>query len=169
MKEIEKGDEIRKRNLIERVKKIAEQLKNYKGGFYNVIFGVNPDTPIILAALELDLEKIGRFRDVWVEKDCIAIYTRLGAGNAQCWCNSEDVKKNPHPLDPNHASDCFVPNIKYLQKHPLYIRDEEDEFDPTYRTFCFKIPEVYKEILLKLKEKPRVNWKKIKEMGQRLK
>ena len=47
----------------------------------------------------------------------------------------------------------------------MYIGDEEDEFDSTYRTFYFKIPEKYKEILLQLKEKPRVNWEVIKEIG----
>jgi len=151
--------------FLERVKKIVKQMKEYRGGFYNMLFGVNPNAPIILAALDLDLEKIGRFRDVWVEEDRIAIYTRLGAGNAKCWCDPEDVKNSPHPLDPEHASYCFVPNVKYLKKHPLYIGDEEDEFDSTYRTFYFKIPEKYKEILLQLKEKPRVNWEVIKEIG----
>jgi len=139
------------KKFAERVKKITEQIKDEGGNIYNLIFGLNPNTPYILAALNLDLDKIGRFRDTWIEKDTIIVYTRLGANNGECCCKPEDVKKYPHPLDKKHASYCFVPNIRFLRKHPLYIADREhDEFDRTYRIFYFRIPEKYKDFLLKL-------------------
>lgn len=137
------------KELIEKAENLAKS-EEWGGSFYNMIFGINPVAHIILAMLDLNLEKIGRFRDAFICGDKIAIYTRLGAGNAECCCEEEDIKKYPHPLDNKHANCCFVPNIQYLQKHPLYLSDEEDEFDPTYRTFYFKIPDKYKELAKKL-------------------
>jgi len=145
----EKIEELIK-ELADKAKRNAAEIKKHGGGFYNAIFGINPVASIILAMLDLDVEKIGRFRDAFICGDKIAIYTRLGANNAECCCEEEDIKKHPHPLDSNHANYCFVPNIRYLQNHPQYLSDEEDKFDPTYRTFYFKVPERYKEIAKKM-------------------
>jgi hypothetical protein len=66
---------------------------------------------------------IARFRDAWAEKGeggpVIHIYTRQGGPNREAFaaCNKE------------------------LQAHPLYLRDADDEFDPTYAGFWFSAPD----------------------------
>lgn len=49
-----------------------------------------------------------------------------------------------------------------LPAHPLYIRDQDDDFDCTYATFYFKFPEEYAEDLKKLDTgevfKPSQRW-----------
>lgn len=54
--------------------------------FYNMIFGKNPMSDVILATLGLTRSDVGRFRDVYLEEDTIAVYTRNGGGNRECWC-----------------------------------------------------------------------------------
>jgi hypothetical protein len=76
---------------------------------------------------------VGRFRDAWVEKGdagepVIVIYTRNGGGNRECYC------------DESHESGCLQEIIADLQEHPLYLSDEDDEFDFTYATFRFRCP-----------------------------
>lgn len=54
-----------------------------------MLFGVNAAAPMLLAVLDLDEGKVGRFRNAFVtsEKE-IAIYTRNGGGNRECWHES---------------------------------------------------------------------------------
>lgn len=112
---------------------------------------MNPLAPTLLRILKIKMEDVGRFRDAFVTDGKIAIYTRLGAGNAECCCD-EFPNAKPHPLDPEHKCICYVPNINLLRRHPLYLYDEEDEFDSTYRTFYFRIPDEFKELLVHLDE-----------------
>lgn len=77
---------------------------------------------------------VGRFRDAWVEKGddgkpVIAIYTRNGGGNRECWCD-----KHPEP-------GCLNLINETLAAHPLYLRDADDDFDSTYATFYFRTPD----------------------------
>lgn len=76
----------------------------------------------------------GRFRDAWVEKGddgepVIVIYTRNGGGNRECYCHD-------HP-----EVGCLEKVIEDLQAHPLYLSDEDDDFDGTYATFRFRCPD----------------------------
>lgn len=95
------------------------------GGFYHAIFGVNPNAPVILSALGLQLEDFGRFRDAFVTNGDIAVYTRLGGGN-------------------RHA---YVNVFAKMQGHPNYIRDVDDAFDSTYCTFYFTVPDTARNLL----------------------
>lgn len=89
---------------------------------YNLLFGKNPNTKALLAFLELNELDIERFRDCWINDDNeLVIYTRTGGGNRECY--------------PNEA----------LTSHPLYIRDEDDDFDSTYAKYYFALPEPPKE------------------------
>jgi len=80
---------------------------------------------------------VARFRDAWVEKSAdgpvVAIYTRQGGGNRECYC--EDYGR-AHP-DPS----CYAACNEELARHPLYIRDADDDFDSTYATFYFRAPD----------------------------
>jgi hypothetical protein len=79
------------------------------GGLYNMLFGVNPASHVILATLGLNVRDVGRFRDCYVANGEIAVYTRNGGGNREEY--QEIIDK--------------------LAEHPCYLRDADDEFDCT--------------------------------------
>jgi hypothetical protein len=92
---------------------------------YNALFGVNPFAELLLATLKLSPDAVGRFRDVHLTEDGkrIVVFTRNGGGNREEY---QDV-------------------IAQLQAHPLYVRDWDDDFDCTYASFEFKVPEEHKD------------------------
>lgn len=87
---------------------------------YNMLFGKNPQTEILLAILGFKESDIERFRDVSFEDGGIQIYTRTGGGNRDAY-----------------------PNEK-LTSSPYYLSDEDGDFDSTYATYHFKFPEEIK-------------------------
>lgn len=89
---------------------------------YNIVFGKNPHAEFILATLNLTTGDVGRFRDAFVTDGQIAIYTRNGGGNRD---------------DYQHV-------FESLADHPLYIRNADDDFDCTYCTYWFRLPEEWK-------------------------
>lgn len=91
--------------------------------FYNMLFGVNPNTDLVLALIELKRFDIERFRDCGVDFDDeqIWVYTRTGGRNREDFPNDKIVS-NPH-----------------------YIYDEDDDFDPTYATYYFRFPDEIRE------------------------
>jgi hypothetical protein len=111
-------------------------------GLYNSLFGHNEHAALVLKLLDLSTEHIGRFRDAFITEDGLAVYTRLGGGNRECYCDNTD--------DPLELHSCYHQNIEYLQNHPLYLHDADDDFDATYATFYFQFPEEFKEELRKI-------------------
>ncbi len=83
-----------------------------------LIFGKNPGVKETLSVLQLTEMDIERFRDCWIsdEEDKIVIYTRTGGANREDYPNSA------------------------LVNHPLYLYDEDDDFDQTYAYYYFAIP-----------------------------
>lgn len=121
---------------------------------YNLLFGQNPASNIIVATLGLTQGDFRRFRDAFISEGKIAVYTRLGGGNRECYCETEE----------EHAqSYCYQGVIERLQSHPQYLNDEDDDFDSTYATFWFSFPEKYSELLQLLDGNkpfdPDENWK----------
>lgn len=91
---------------------------------YNRLFGVNPFAPIWMTMLKLKPGNCGRFRDAYLsEKGTICVYTRNGGGNREE----------------------YQPVIDELAKHECYIRDFDDDFDCTYATIEFRVPDKFKE------------------------
>ena len=92
---------------------------------------------------------VKRYRDSWVEKGSdgepvIAIYTRQGGGNRECYCETEDCE----PVAGQHTPDgCNAACNDALEAHPLYLRDADDDFDRTYATFFFSAPPEFRVIL----------------------
>lgn len=82
-----------------------------------MLFGRNPIAPVLLAAIDLDQQSVGRFRDCHLNDDGseVHVFTRNGGGNR------ED----------------YMPDFT---GHPLYLRDWDDDFDCTYATIAFKTP-----------------------------
>ena len=102
-------------------------------GLYNVLFGQSKSAPVLLGVIGLEQGSFYRFRDCYLsEAGEIAVYTRGGGGNRECYCAN-----GGHP----HEDGCVVPTQDALREHPCYLRDDDDEFDSTYATFYFKIPE----------------------------
>ncbi len=92
---------------------------------------------------------VGRYRDSWVERGedgepVIAVYTRNGGGNRECWCDGG------HPDGPCTA----LIATEVLPAHPLYLRDADDAYDCTYATFYFKVPDEYREALAEVAGDP---------------
>jgi hypothetical protein len=90
---------------------------------YNTLFGVDPLAEHWLEMLGLRRKSVGRFRDCYLRRDeggqlRICVYTRNGGGNREIY---KDV-------------------LDALSKHPCWIGDKDDGFDPTYCTIEFKIP-----------------------------
>lgn len=83
----------------------------------------------------------GRFRDAWVERDesgepIIAIYTRNGGGNRECYCGDDD--------EPGSCTGC---RGEAFAAHPLHLRNADDTFDSTYATYYFSVPPEYRDEL----------------------
>lgn len=112
-----------------------------------MIFGVNPMAPMLSSLLDLQTPATpegkwdpGRFRDIqveqWPDKKVIALFTRNGGGNRECY-----------GLDPCVCAGCAM---KAITGHPNYIRDADDEFDSTYATIYFDVPEKFNSVVEEL-------------------
>jgi hypothetical protein len=103
--------------------------------------------------LGLSAGDVGRFRDAYIADGKIAIYTRNGGGNRECWETHGDGD------DPGcSCPGCIIEEV--LPQHPHYLYDEDDDFDSTYATIYFSFPTEYAEALSLLgeDEKPEQVW-----------
>jgi hypothetical protein len=91
--------------------------------FYNMLFGMNPQSDLLLAVIGLKKVDVERFRDVSASKDGkeISVYTRTGGGNRQDY-----------------------PNL-VMRGQPGWLGSEDDDFDSTYCTDTFKVPDEFVE------------------------
>lgn len=89
---------------------------------YNMLFGRNPQSDLLLAVIGLKRNDVERFRDVFAAEDGseIHVYTRTGGGNRDDY--------------PNQA----------MRERPEWISSEDDDFDCTYCTDRFKVPEQWR-------------------------
>ena len=91
--------------------------------FYNMLNGFNPACLFIMPMLGKKQEEWPRFRDCFVTEDNhIAIYTRVGGGNRNCGYGEEQLYEDPN-----------------------FVRTYDDDFDSTYATYEFRVPEKWKE------------------------
>jgi hypothetical protein len=90
---------------------------------YNVLFGENEDTPVLLGMLNVNKAYFDRFRDVYLFDNGkrIRVYTRLGGEN----------RKN------------YEETWNKIKNHKNYSKDFDDDFDNTYAYIDFSIPEEY--------------------------
>ena len=95
-------------------------------GLYNALFGMNPDRDKLLSLLGLSVNDFYRFRDCYLTEDGqIAVYTRGGGGN-------RDDHEDPRTEFGNN---------------PNFLGAEDDDFDCTYMTYTFKVPDEAKAVL----------------------
>lgn len=89
---------------------------------YNMINGYNPACLLILPMLGRKQENYPRFRDCYVtDENNIAIYTKVGGENRNCGFGEE-----------------------VLYDDENFIKTYDDEFDETYATYEFKVPDRWK-------------------------
>ena len=90
---------------------------------YHMMLGINPIAGPVLYTLGLESRDFGRFRDAWLtDKDGelkMVIHTRCGGGNRPDY---EEM-------------------FGQMREHPLYSKDYDCDFDPTYANIEFHIPE----------------------------
>lgn len=103
--------------------------------FYNLMNGVSPATFFMLPMIGMHPTEIPRFRDVFLKDeehpeydDNIQVYTRVGGNNRNCGFGEEK-----------------------LEEHPNFIATFDDNFDNTYGTYVFSVPEEWKEDYDKIK------------------
>lgn len=104
---------------------------------YNMMNGMNASGAVVFSPfLPIRADKFPRFRDIFTSdeeaptKGDLYIYTRMGGGNAECWENGDD--------DCNCPACCAAK----LEDLPECIAAYDDDFDCTYKTFVFKVPDV---------------------------
>ena len=111
---------------------------------YNMIFGKDPNSELLLEMLELEQGDFYRFRDCYLTEDNeIAVYTRGGGGNRECYCDDYyevDELSIADAIGDLHEKGCVVLTHERNHKHPNYIHDADDYFDSTYATFYFSVP-----------------------------
>jgi len=97
---------------------------------YNMLFGKNPNTDIILALVGLKEIDVERFRDCWIsfETKEIYIYARTGGGN-----------RSDYPQ-------------KALYENPYFKTTYDDNYDSTYAIFVFRFPEEIEEEIFALQD-----------------
>lgn len=112
---------------------------------YNLLHGVNPNSALLLAIINVDQEggpwHSGRFRDIYPNDDGtqVILYTRNGGGNREHWNDDKE---------PGEDCNCTGCTITYhLPKHPLYLEDNDDDFDSTYAYIHFSVPKEYADIV----------------------
>lgn len=66
--------------------------------------------------------------DLAPEEYLIAIHSRQGGGNRECWCDDYD----------SHEPGCLSVNNDEMESHPQYCYDEDDMYDSTYATHYFR-------------------------------
>lgn len=95
---------------------------------YNLLFGMNSKTPLILAAIGLREHEVERFRDCGFSEDGsqVQIYTRTGGGN-----------RTDYPQEK-------------MRSLPGWRHSNDDDFDCTYCTDYFDVPEEWREDLAHL-------------------
>ena len=96
---------------------------------YNMLMGFNPACIFVMPMLGRKQNQYPRFRDCFIEGDKIAIFTRVGGNNRNSGYGEEELYKDPH-----------------------FVRTYDDDFDNTYATYLFEVPERWKSDFEKISE-----------------
>lgn len=91
---------------------------------YNMMCGVNPAAFFILPMLGKHPDEYPRFRDCFVgeDKQSIEVFTRVGGNNRGCGYGEDE-----------------------LMEHPNFIKTYDDDFDSTYGTYVFSVPDKWRK------------------------
>lgn len=134
---------------------------------YNMINGVNPMTPILLAMLGINISNVPRFRDCYFDGENIVIYTRTGGGNRD-WYESPQSCRDNYPESFDGEDEPTGPWNSDLQALPGYVRDEDDDFDSTYASFYFNVSPHMEWVIPHLAAEGKTPGEKMREFIDRL-
>lgn len=115
---------------------------------YNVMHGVHPLAGPLMHLLGIHPREFGRLRDCYLGRSEsgeleIHVFTRNGGGN----------REHTGECPPSETCGCDGCVMKYNVKNmPGYIRDFDDDFDGTYATIVFQIPDGMRPSLVALAE-----------------
>ena len=147
-------------------------------GMYNMLFGMNQDTREILAMLGYEPADIPRLRDTYLTSEngetLIAVYTRMGGGNRGHWplfsWDGDEEEPDDVPcwngVDTPPSEMCPGCEVQKLSQHELYVRDFDSDYDSTYATYLFRVPEKYNRRVLQMQmatHYPDERWEKMQE------
>ena len=90
---------------------------------YNMLFRISPACVALLPMLGRAPGEYPRFRDCFLSEDeqHIEIYTRVGGNNRGCGFGEEELYKDPN-----------------------FVSTYDDDFDNTYGTYVFSVPQKWK-------------------------
>lgn len=134
---------------------------------YNMVHGMNPLVPLLLALIGTDQYSIPRFRDCYMNEDGeIVVHTRTGGGNRSYYESEESCRREHPEYFENDDSFPKGPWNEDLRKLPGYLRDEDSDYDSTYANFYFKPEGIAGEILKGWQEligtdSPETKWKNL--------
>ncbi len=121
---------------------------------YNLLFGQNPMSGVLLSIL--GIEDVPRFRDAFLDtsedETRIAIYTRTGGGNRDFYECEERCRDNyPEHFnggapEPNGPWNCDLRDVEG------FIYDADDDFDSTYATFYYRVPDEAQPLVVTLSD-----------------
>jgi len=113
---------------------------------YNLLFGTNPFSGVLLQMLGVSRGDVPRYRDCFLSEDGteIIIHTRTGGGNR------DDYQADNERL-------ALVDGYKF---------DADDDFDCTYADFHYEVPEAFKGQVALLKDlgavtNPAERWQEV--------
>ena len=115
---------------------------------YNMLFGVNPLSGIVLESLGLGPNDVPRFRDAYfdAEQNRLVIYTRTGGGNRDYYDSEESRRAEYGSYDDVDADTYAGPYNDDLRDIVGFMYDEDDDFDCTYAYFYFAVPVAFEPI-----------------------
>lgn len=117
---------------------------------YNLIFGQNPFSGLLLEVIGTTRDAVPRYRDCYLNEagDRIIIHTRTGGGNRGHY-DSLARHKNECTYDDCVHEGPFNEDLRVL---PGFLYDADDDFDCTYADFHFEVPEPFREQVKLLRE-----------------
>ena len=120
---------------------------------YNLLFGTNPFSSVLLQMLGTAAGDIPRYRDCYLSEDGteIIIHTRTGGGNRDMY-EHEDAARANYPEYFDGKNDPNGPWNADIRKIPGFKYDADDDFDSTYADWHFTVPEAFKPQVELLKD-----------------
>lgn len=94
---------------------------------YNMMFGNNPASDIILATLGLTRADTGRFRDCFISEGEIAVYTRNGGNNRSC--HHDGYPKYGNESCKHHTTEEEIDETVYVEQ------DQVDKYPQALNVF----------------------------------
>lgn len=87
---------------------------------YNMLCGQHPLLPVFVIITKVGQSDLPRLRDAYITADAtkIVFFARMGGGNREAYKEALDA----------------------IKKHPLYVRDFDDDYDNTYCHIEFNVP-----------------------------